>query len=369
MRDYPFMPLDRRRLLTSEAWSAAAEEPYLALALLSLWCEAWDQVPAGSLPDSDRVLFRLSHVERHEDWTRIRERALAGFERCADGRLYHATVCEKALEAWIDKLGNRLKGGAGNAKRWGGTFDPTALRLALHQALALLARLRPTHRLLARRKGLEALQGSGGGAPPRGTGEGGPSTPGAGTRSTTARTSRKARGGARDVADTGVPQVPGAASLGDLLGESQGDRSSDRSCDPSTIASKEKGYIPLPPLPRSGGDCGQPSADGAGTGGAVARWWTTPAGIAAQGHAIGHPPPPEYAGQEGGALPAAWPEYRAAVFAAMGPGPWRLADARASLSERASGAGTGGGALRGNRRGGAAAGSGGGALPEPAGVH
>ena len=52
LRDFQFMPLDVRRLLTSETWIEAADDPKLGHALVCLWCESWHQVPAGSLPDN-----------------------------------------------------------------------------------------------------------------------------------------------------------------------------------------------------------------------------------------------------------------------------------------------------------------------------
>src|SRR4051812_17540317 len=103
LRDFGFMPLDVRRLLTSETWIEAADDPKLGHALICLWAESWHQIPAASLPDNDRVLARLSMCST-EDWTRIRERALAGWQRCSDGRIYHPVVAEKALTSWAQKL-------------------------------------------------------------------------------------------------------------------------------------------------------------------------------------------------------------------------------------------------------------------------
>jgi hypothetical protein len=88
LRDFGFMPLDVRRLLTSETWIEAADDPKLGHALICLWCESWHEVPAGSLPDNERVLARFAMCDRDE-WARIRERALEGWIRCSDGRLYH----------------------------------------------------------------------------------------------------------------------------------------------------------------------------------------------------------------------------------------------------------------------------------------
>jgi hypothetical protein len=106
LRDFGFMPLDVRRLLTSETWIEAADDPKLGHALICLWCESWHQIPAGSLPDNDRVLARFAMCDR-EDWARIRERALEDWVRCSDGRLYHPVVAEKARDAWLEKVAYR----------------------------------------------------------------------------------------------------------------------------------------------------------------------------------------------------------------------------------------------------------------------
>lgn len=104
LRNFPFMPLDVRRLLSSNTWIEGGDDPRLGHALISLCAEAWHQVPAGSLPDNDKILRRFSMCPSAEEWHRIRERVLAGWVKCNDGRLYHAVVAEKARESWQRKL-------------------------------------------------------------------------------------------------------------------------------------------------------------------------------------------------------------------------------------------------------------------------
>ena len=105
LRDYPWMPLDCRRLLTSETWMDGPAAGKVAA--LSLWCEAWCQVPAGSLPDNDRILAHLSQAGVL--WPKVRDHAMRGWVRCNDGRLYHPVVCEKANEAWALKQAQRRR--------------------------------------------------------------------------------------------------------------------------------------------------------------------------------------------------------------------------------------------------------------------
>lgn len=116
LRDFGYMPLDVRRLRDSSA--ATAENPEEFRAAVLLWCAAWHQVPAGSLPDNDRELSSLAGFGRFmSEWLKVRDGALRGFILCDDGRLYHRVVCEKALEAWIERLQHRRRSAIGNAGR------------------------------------------------------------------------------------------------------------------------------------------------------------------------------------------------------------------------------------------------------------
>lgn len=108
LRDFGFMPLDVRTLLTSSLWIKAKKDPRVAHAAVSLWCECWHQVPAASLPDDDEVLADLARCDPKE-WARIRERALLHFVKCSDGRLYHRHVAAKAVEAWASKQAQRAR--------------------------------------------------------------------------------------------------------------------------------------------------------------------------------------------------------------------------------------------------------------------
>jgi len=96
LRGMPWMPLDTQRLLDSDLFALATAEEFRAAVVL--WCKAWQQVPAGSLPSDDRVLSHLSGTGAR--WPKVKAMATRGFVLCADGRLYHELLAEKALEAW-----------------------------------------------------------------------------------------------------------------------------------------------------------------------------------------------------------------------------------------------------------------------------
>jgi hypothetical protein len=76
-------------------------------------------------------------------WRKVRGVALRGWVKCADGRLYHRVVAEKALTAWIDKLAQRKASDAGNAKRWKTVSDEPAIVAALVLAADMLTRINP----------------------------------------------------------------------------------------------------------------------------------------------------------------------------------------------------------------------------------
>lgn len=106
LTDFAYMPLDVRRLLKSETWIDAADDPKLGHALVCLWAESWHQIPAASLPDNDRVLARFAMCSR-EEWAAIKDKALKAWIKCSDGLLYHPVVAEKALAAWEGKRQHR----------------------------------------------------------------------------------------------------------------------------------------------------------------------------------------------------------------------------------------------------------------------
>jgi len=116
LRDFAFMPLDVGRLLTSETWLLGSGDE--CKAAMALWCVSWHQVPAASLPANDKMLAHLSAAGPR--WRKVKAHALRGWVLCADGRMYHPVVAEKAIEAWGHKRKQSERGKAGAAKRWSG---------------------------------------------------------------------------------------------------------------------------------------------------------------------------------------------------------------------------------------------------------
>jgi hypothetical protein len=147
LRDFPYMPVDVQRLLTSETWLLGSGDERAAA--MTLWLASWHQVPAGSLPDNERMLEHLSQVKK---WKKVSAHVMRGWTKADDGRYYHPVVAEKALEAWLDKLAQRLSSGSGNAKRWKVEFDPAPIEDEMREARRLLTALNPQSRRLTKRK-------------------------------------------------------------------------------------------------------------------------------------------------------------------------------------------------------------------------
>jgi hypothetical protein len=142
--------MEVERLFGSEFHAQTSDSAWRAG--VTLWLKSFHQVPAASLPDDDVALARLAELGRDiKAWRRIKRGALRGWVHCRDGRIYHRVVAEKALEAWIEKLGQRKSSGIGNAKRWGGEFDLAALDQELDEAVRRLNSLNANSRVFGRR--------------------------------------------------------------------------------------------------------------------------------------------------------------------------------------------------------------------------
>nr|WP_249207047.1 DUF1376 domain-containing protein [Burkholderia cenocepacia] len=92
------MPLDVVRVIDSDTFGISTGDEFKTA--FRLWAKCWQQVPAASLPNDDRVLAHLAGLsENPAKWKKVRDVALRGFIECSDGRLYHPVIAEKAIEA------------------------------------------------------------------------------------------------------------------------------------------------------------------------------------------------------------------------------------------------------------------------------
>ena len=119
LRDFAFMPLDVQRLRDSDL--ASDETPEACWAAVLLWCAAWHQIPAGSIPATDSWQAKqcgyVSQGRIAPAWKKVRPGALRGWVACSDGRLYHPVVAEKANEAWRQKLAQRWRSECARIKK------------------------------------------------------------------------------------------------------------------------------------------------------------------------------------------------------------------------------------------------------------
>lgn len=108
LRDFPYMPLEVVRVRDSDLAALSSAEGFRAAVML--WCAAWHQLPASSLPNDDRMLAHLAGFGRDvAGWLVVKDEALRKFIECDDGRLYHPTIADKAKEAWEAKIARRRR--------------------------------------------------------------------------------------------------------------------------------------------------------------------------------------------------------------------------------------------------------------------
>lgn len=116
LRKFADMPLDVNRLRKSETRVRTKPEEFRAA--IMLWCAAWHEVPAASVPDDDIGLADLAgYGVAVKEWKKVRAGALRGFVRCADGRLYHPVIVGKAIASWRVMLERRHATEMGRLKK------------------------------------------------------------------------------------------------------------------------------------------------------------------------------------------------------------------------------------------------------------
>lgn len=107
LRGMAFMPLFGDRLFKSTTWIEACAVAR-AGALQLFWHAFAHEVPAGSLPDNERVLADHAGLGL-KVFRRVRVQVLRGWVKCNDGRLHHPVLAEIAIEAWSARVSHRAR--------------------------------------------------------------------------------------------------------------------------------------------------------------------------------------------------------------------------------------------------------------------
>lgn len=162
LRDFPRMMIDITRLRGSDFDAQVDDRAWRAG--VNLWFSCWHSVPAGSLTDAPAALAKAAGLGRDlRTWDEVADGALRGFVVCSDGRRYHTTVCEIALESWLEKLSQRISSGAGNNKRWGVAFDAETIERQIDRALDCLTALNPTSKSIPKARRRQSSRNTAGG--------------------------------------------------------------------------------------------------------------------------------------------------------------------------------------------------------------
>lgn len=97
VRDLDGFMLNVERLMSSELMALSSHE--VIAAALFLWCRAWKQMPAASLPDDDQVIAAFARLPLKK-FLALKPKIIRGFVKCSDGRLYHKVLADEALAAY-----------------------------------------------------------------------------------------------------------------------------------------------------------------------------------------------------------------------------------------------------------------------------
>ena len=96
---FPWAPVRLKFFVDTTLSVHPDAEPFRALVLLMV--KAWEQVPAMTLPDDDRLLASWAGFGRDiEAWAAVREDVMAGWVHCSDGRMHHPEFSRWALQSW-----------------------------------------------------------------------------------------------------------------------------------------------------------------------------------------------------------------------------------------------------------------------------
>ncbi len=103
LRAFDWFPFYHKRLRQSSFWKRASD---LACRIsVDLEAEAFEQVPAGSVPDDNYILAEWAGFGRRniDEWLAVKDEVMSAWTRCSDERWYHPTLCEVARAQWAER--------------------------------------------------------------------------------------------------------------------------------------------------------------------------------------------------------------------------------------------------------------------------
>jgi len=151
------MKLDTARLLESDFFAKASGVEFKAA--ITLWCKAWTQTPAGSLPNDDQILAHMCGISPAK-WKKIKNRALHGWIECNDGRLYHPVIAEQVNVAWVKRKAYLARQDANNERKQRERNLRQSLFARLREAGHVLKWDTPTAELKALADSMEQQEGT-----------------------------------------------------------------------------------------------------------------------------------------------------------------------------------------------------------------
>jgi len=157
LRGVPWMKLDTARLLESDFFAKASDAEFKAA--ITLWCKAWTQTPAGSLPNDDQILAHMCGINPAK-WKKVKNRALHGWIECNDGRLYHPVIAEQVNVAWAKRKAYLAKQDASNERKQRERNLRQSLFARLREAGHVLKWDTPTAELRALADSMEQQEGT-----------------------------------------------------------------------------------------------------------------------------------------------------------------------------------------------------------------
>ena len=116
--------LNVERLMASEL--VAIESHETIAAAIFLWCRAWKQKPAASLPDDDRIIAAFARLPIQK-FKKVRDGVMHGFVKCSDGRFYHRVLAAEAMAAFSRKKAflSKREADAERLRKWRSSHSET----------------------------------------------------------------------------------------------------------------------------------------------------------------------------------------------------------------------------------------------------